>query len=286
MLSPIIPSLYRLWPALIATMLFVIGILKHLGDGPLWNLIMLKFAGSCYTNGWANIFFINNYIDPNQQCLDHIWYLAVDSQLFLLSPILLIGLSKAPLKTCCACIGACLISALYTFTVTYQNDYAALIHQSVDSAYRKTIYQSTFVRMSSWLIGFVAGVVLFHYRHVKLQQITAFFAWVFSISTLVYIVKLHLEFFEMDHDPAVKAAFSSAAKPAWCIAICVMVFLCSSGHGGLINEFLSMKLFKVLVRMSYSVYLVHFIVNIYFAGIKKHAEEFSNINIVSYSLLN
>nr|CAH7715537.1 unnamed protein product [Callosobruchus chinensis] len=268
----------RLWPALIAMIMFTIGVLKHLGDGPFWTLLMAKVAGSCFKYGWANIFFVNNYLDPNQQCLEQTWYLAVDSQLFLLSPILLIALSKAPLKTCFACIGACLVSGLYAFIITYQNNYAALYHEG-NKVYQQYIYLSTFVRMPSWLIGFVTGVIIFYYRNVKLQQVTVLFAWIASISTLTYLVMLHLTFLTNDYDPIKAAMFNSAARPAWSIAICLIVFLCSSGHGGLINEFLSTKLFQVLVRMSYSVYLVHMIVIIYFVGIRKHAEQFSNLKI-------
>jgi len=47
--------------------------------------------------------------------------------------------------------------------------------------------------------------------------------------------------------------FGSAAV-AW------MVFSCATGHGGLINYFLSMKVFDYLSKLSYSVYLLHFLV--------------------------
>ncbi|CAH1957146.1 unnamed protein product [Acanthoscelides obtectus] len=270
--------LLRIWPGLIAMIMFSIGVFKLMGSGPFWSLLIKKIGGSCLINGWSNLLFVNNYIEPNYQCLDQTWYLAVDSQLFMLSPILLISMCKAPLKTCLACIGACVISGLYAFILTYQNEYGAIYYEG-NREYHRYIYLSTFVRMPSWLIGFVTGVILYNYRNVKLKQVTVLFGWAFSILTLVYLVMAHSSFLKNDYDLVKAALFNSAARPAWSIAICVIVFLCSSGHGGMINKFLSLKLFQVLVRMSYSIYLVHVLVIIYFVGTKKHSEEFSNIKI-------
>lgn len=58
---------FRLSPALLATILFYVGILKKLGDGLMWPLISRKFAGSCLRSGWATLFYLTNFLPLNRQ---------------------------------------------------------------------------------------------------------------------------------------------------------------------------------------------------------------------------
>ncbi|KAJ8943188.1 hypothetical protein NQ314_009811 [Rhamnusium bicolor] len=54
---------------------------------------------------------------------------------------------------------------------------------------------------------------------------------------------------------------------------------------GMVNQFLSLPIFQVLSKLSYSMYLVHLGVLLYFVGGKKHIGYFSNIIGVGIILL-
>ncbi|XP_054165755.1 arylsulfatase B-like [Oppia nitens] len=61
--------------------------------GPLWHRYVKQSVQSCHQNFWTNLLYINNLYDADNMCLSHTWYLAVDMQLFLISPIFTILLS-------------------------------------------------------------------------------------------------------------------------------------------------------------------------------------------------
>lgn len=101
----------RLTPVLILIMLFSITIMKFMGDGPLWKFMYdAGLYNNCVKNWWSMLLYMQNYLHPNEmvrtafthlilviwnndfffiQCLGHTWYLAVDTQLFLIAPFLI-----------------------------------------------------------------------------------------------------------------------------------------------------------------------------------------------------
>lgn len=98
----------RLTPMLGFVMLFVLSIIKVFGNGPLWPMYLKIAAINCEENWWQNLLYIQNYAGnkhivsfsspENQQniilfpqCLGQSWYLAIDFQLFLISPLILYG---------------------------------------------------------------------------------------------------------------------------------------------------------------------------------------------------
>ena len=47
------------------------------------------------------------------------------------------------------------------------------------------------------------------------------------------------------------------SRIAWSIAVCYIIFACTHNSGGLINDFLSLRMWQPLSRLSYAIYLVH-----------------------------
>lgn len=54
----------RLTPQYFLVILFYILILPHLGSGPTWESRIGFERDNCANNWWANILYINNYVDP------------------------------------------------------------------------------------------------------------------------------------------------------------------------------------------------------------------------------
>lgn len=49
-------------------------------------------------------------------------------------------------------------------------------------------------------------------------------------------------------------------SPIWALSLSWITFACINGYGGCVNRFLSLPIFQVLVKISYSAYLVHVLV--------------------------
>ncbi|XP_074037523.1 nose resistant to fluoxetine protein 6 isoform X2 [Leptinotarsa decemlineata] len=275
---PVIPMyiyrFLRLSPALIATILFYVSVFKKMNDGPGWPLYSRKLAGSCALNWWATLLFISNYLDISHQCVEQAWYLAVDSQLFFISPIILIYFLKMPWRTSSMCIVACIISALYAFVITVQNELGATYIEG-NQAYLERIYGSTFVRMPPYLIGLIFGFLLYKYQKIKIPMVTNLFLWISTFAACCALIAVHQVFTGNNYDSVRAGLFNSCARPAWALVTGSVVFLCSTGHGGKLNEWLSLPVFQVLVKLSYSVYLVQMIVILFFTGSKRHSDHFN-----------
>lgn len=86
-------------------------VLTKYNNGPLWNVFLDRSNKECYKSWWAALLYIQNYYNspnivsaphilqfpvdlpsfcffPFSQCFLHSWYLSVDFQLFVVSPLL------------------------------------------------------------------------------------------------------------------------------------------------------------------------------------------------------
>lgn len=86
-------------PALAVILLAHITILRHFGSGPLWPEISQFLSKNCIKYWWSTLLYVQNYVNPNELCLGQTWYLSVDMQLFIVSPLILYPLAKWPRPT-------------------------------------------------------------------------------------------------------------------------------------------------------------------------------------------
>ncbi|CAH0560082.1 unnamed protein product [Brassicogethes aeneus] len=263
----------RLGPGLLATILFYISVLKLLSDGPIWPIVMKKITFSCQNTWWATLFFATNFVDMNYQCVEQSWYLAVDSQLYFISPIILLNISKYPKKVFAGMLVTLIASSAYAYYITITYNLGA-VYMNGNKDYHQYIYQPTHIRIAAWLIGLAFGYLIFYYKSFKLSKKLQVLSWSICIGTVAFIQYIHI-FFTYEYDPYISALFNAFTRPMWAFAISSMVYLCISGNGGVINEFLSCHFFKIISRLTYSMYLTHLGVLAYMIAPRRHSEHFS-----------
>ncbi len=83
----------RYTPVLAVAILCFISFPKFFVSGPLQNANKV-LVENCENYWWSAILHIQNYVNPNNICLNHSWYLAVDFQLFVISPFIIVGIKK------------------------------------------------------------------------------------------------------------------------------------------------------------------------------------------------
>lgn len=81
----------RYTPVLGVAILCTITLPKFIVHGP---LEVEEFRENCVNYWWSAILHIHNYVNPDKLCLNHTWYLAVDFQLFVISPFLILAIKK------------------------------------------------------------------------------------------------------------------------------------------------------------------------------------------------
>lgn len=119
----VLRRLLRIVPAYAAMIFFIVSIAHHMGDGPFFKPFMHSISKSCETNWWAALLFIQNYYNPMDLCLTNTWYLSVDMQLFILSPILIYPLWRYRQTFLPIVAGLISLQIACVFTVVYINDF-------------------------------------------------------------------------------------------------------------------------------------------------------------------
>ncbi|XP_026315723.1 nose resistant to fluoxetine protein 6-like [Hyposmocoma kahamanoa] len=76
----------RMFPLLASTILLQVGVFHYIHDGPNWHAVA-EVTRVCRLNWWSTLLYVQNYVLPI--CLPHTWYLAIDMQLYILSPLIL-----------------------------------------------------------------------------------------------------------------------------------------------------------------------------------------------------
>lgn len=271
--------LCRLIPPLLVTILICVSVLKYLSDGPMWPILTGKMALDCALTGWMNLIFINNLLEMDKQCLPQSWYLAVDSQLYFLFPIIFFSVAKNPKKTFLGIwiLGA--VSMMYTFFTTMFFDYGVLL---LDLSYRNQVYQKTFTRMPVWLIGVTAGYLVFNFKDkkFKINKALNVFIWLITLLVLNLIVFSQIFFVKTEKNNFLNGLFNAFARPLWALGICWIIFACVTKNGGIVNTFLSLPIFNFVAKLTYTLYLIHLIIIWLIVGRRRHVDYFSNIRSI------
>ncbi|XP_052838930.1 O-acyltransferase like protein-like [Drosophila gunungcola] len=216
----------------------------------------------CEDSWYWTLLFVNNY--TNQKCLAHSWYLSVDMQLFLISPLLLIALYKWGKKAAAGIFVLILLLSACLFATMMVNDYSMTLKNfSTDSM--KHIYFATHTHATPWLIGFLFGYFLHLNKGKKFQLnwIAVWAGWILCLAMIFTSIYAPYPAAQKGA-PALttleNSFYYTLTRLGWSMALCWVVFACMQGYGGLANSFLSYPLWQPLSRLSYAVYMWHIFV--------------------------
>lgn len=103
-------------------------ILPWLSDGPMWNLVVTHHSDICKKYWWRNMLFIHNYFGFKDMCLTHTHHLGIDTELFFISPFMIYGLWKWPLKGSICLTLLAVLSTIARYYVTYEMQLSNFVH--------------------------------------------------------------------------------------------------------------------------------------------------------------
>ena len=230
-------------------------LVKYIATGPQGYILDMYLSESCKSDWWANLLYINNF--GHQGCLGQTWYLAVDMQLFILSPIAIYTLWKKPRAGYILCGLGLVYATAYPLIYCWVHDDCGW-NGNFDE-----IYIKPWGRAQPYILGLLVGYYLHWTKNQQKLQHNIFlnsFFWV-----LAFIVAMLCIFGIAPYHP-VSGKFGSLAERviyngfnrlAWACAISWVIVACVKKRGGPINEFLSWRAFIPLARISYCMYLIH-----------------------------
>lgn len=86
----------RLTPVYALVLLFDATLLNKTNRGPFWKPIAEIERNMCRKNWYQNLLYVNNYFNIRNGCMAHTWYLAADTQLFVIGMFTMMMVWKFP----------------------------------------------------------------------------------------------------------------------------------------------------------------------------------------------
>ncbi|KAL0831528.1 hypothetical protein ABMA28_002322 [Loxostege sticticalis] len=257
--------LLRMFPVLATGVLIEASILNRLSDGPYW-VEVANLVERCRTFWWSTLLHIQNYMSPSQMCIGVTWYLAIDVQLHILSPLVLFWvLSGTKTIAWVALVLAFVLqltaATVYNFLMEFPSSSLNPIHADVMIRYFQQYYVNTLTRASPFMIGLIVGYILACARgkRVRLAWPIVVLCWVVAAGLLLFCIYCAYPILSPDWDNQVlDNLYNSFIRPIWALGIGWLIFACVHGYAGPINWLLSLQMFKLPARLSYAMYILHY----------------------------
>ncbi|XP_034950941.1 nose resistant to fluoxetine protein 6 isoform X2 [Chelonus insularis] len=272
----------RLIPTLGALILFCTFVMPFIGSGPQWNLVVTHHAEICKKTWWRNLLFIHNYFGFEKMCLTHTHHVGIDTQLFVLSPLMILTLCKWP-KFGGLVLGLlATLSTVLRFYVTYYKElsnyvfFGTSIKQLFETADLSYILPSH--RLTVYVIGIFMGYLLRRYpKGLQINKTVVKLGWILSSLAALgaFLGPAKMGSLDYVYNPIHAAMYNAFAPIGWCAIFAWMIFVChtNSTKAWLCRCF-SWRGFLVSTRLSYAVYLTQFPVFFFNVGQTRTADNY------------
>ncbi|XP_049950325.1 nose resistant to fluoxetine protein 6-like [Schistocerca serialis cubense] len=279
--SVILTRYLRLTPSYLVILLFEICILPYIGNGPFWKTSVIKEQNRCSAYWWANILYINNYLDIKNLCMFPSWYLAVDFQMFVLTTFLIYIIWRWPKVGWIITGVIATLSVLIPFLVIYMWNIEPIVkpfpRNFKDPREDKTFqiaYVTTHTRAAPYIIGMISGI-LTHKGISAAFKVPMVFAYtgvaISAVIGLVTVLSGYIFFIPTRPlNPLEAAVYGSLCRVAIGLVVCSFIVLQTFGHMGhfveKIQKTISSNIFIIFSRLTYGAYLIHTLPQLYDEG--------------------
>ncbi|XP_067128664.1 nose resistant to fluoxetine protein 6-like [Centruroides vittatus] len=135
--------------------------------------------------------------------------------------------------------------------------------------------------LSSYCTGLLIGNILANKMELKFKKIYRVIFWILSFSLLMYSTfGLHKQITEVSPNKSLIFIHSALSPFIWIIGLSWTCVACITGYGGVVNRFLSMKVFTILDRLNVWVYVLHPVITLYIYAQLRKATTFTVINML------
>ncbi|CAG7815907.1 unnamed protein product [Allacma fusca] len=283
----------RLTPSVLIMLGILATILPYTGSGPSWTAVDME-KDACQSYWWRNILYISSLFQSGiGKCYGLTWYLDVDMQLFILSPLVIIPLWRWKK------IGFGILGAVGILSIAIPLFIKAHFHEPPTSIasipnepveYWGDLYTKTWVRFGAYTVGLALGYVMYLKGRQpnlfkKIPKLVVVVGWTFSTAFALAIIYGVMYYFDPKNlmetrDSAHAAIYGGLHRFVWGVCIAWVIFACVNGFGGWMNKILSLKIFIPLARLSFGMYLVQWHVLLHYYMSELHTSHFSRYSVV------
>lgn len=285
----------RLTPAvLFVSGLFILLPLAIKSSGsPHWYTMTGEYSEFCSRNWWIQILHLQAFYKPAEMCNFASWWISVDSFFHLIGLFVLLIIFSANRSRSESsgslvresrkyALGACLSLATIGLLVQFSIHYYFKLPPNMMSTIPQTeamfsittlyFFWTPIAHSMPFLLGLLSGYLLAREQELLLSYLSwprALVIW--SCVIALFVLQLFSTYFwiigQWSYKPALMATtYNVSSTLLWSATLIWIILACKLNFGGPINAILSCKLFSVLSKASYLVYLSHFLVLFTFFG--------------------
>lgn len=258
---------FRLIPAV-----FCVFFLHRHSIGPLisqdiYKELVHKETSRCFNYGWKNFLFIQNIFVPEEMCSPGTWYIAVDTQLYVLSLIILFLKYRynIGLRYSISCVIVFCSWAQITKCFQYDIDGLIRIRPKLVDA-RKVFLAKEFLEsyihpysnVQTYMLGLVFGGIYSNYKNKQIfNTITKKVLWLLSFIGLP-LLTIYITTFQ--YSRATETLLGIIARPLFALGIAIGLLGMAAKTGGPIKRLLEWEPLVLIANFTYSTYMYHFII--------------------------
>uniref|UniRef100_A0A182YEG2 Acyltransferase 3 domain-containing protein n=1 Tax=Anopheles stephensi TaxID=30069 RepID=A0A182YEG2_ANOST len=271
--NKVLNRLLRLVPVYAFFLLFSVSVNKRFDVNLSGYRLFTAENAICRQNWWANLFFVNNFLWPEELCLMHTWYLAADLQLFLMAMGLLLVIYRWPKSVGVVFLGGVIASFVIPGYVLHVHKLHPVLPAKLSETkfltmydpWLRRIYLPSYTNTGSYLFGVIAGYVYHGTKTNRIQlQNSLLFKAVDKCVTpvLIGVIMSTYLWYAIDiPKPNIWVTlYSSLYRNIIGIFVAVCFMRCIITPRGDIRKFLSNRFLTTLGKLTYSAYVLHDVV--------------------------
>ncbi|XP_070505182.1 O-acyltransferase like protein-like isoform X2 [Chironomus tepperi] len=237
----------RYMPSVLVLMLFIISFVPYLIiSGPSIN-VLNEQVERCQNYWWSTLFMVQNYANVGGSCIPPAWYLCVDYQLYIISPILVYVVWKFGFKSFWGLGLLMFVTQSYLFYMRFTN-----------SVTNHDVYTKTHFRFGQWITGIIFGYLMYKIENsspkFEISKRTRRIIWILIAISLVLSQNSYKSFISILPD-----AFYQAIQDI--LFMCFLGWSIIAFHcyrtGNIFRWFLSHPFWQPFAKLTLSTFLVH-----------------------------
>lgn len=265
----------RIVPLYILAHWFLQSYFRFLGSGPFWDYGTSESAWQsvCYNDSiWGIVFPMANLKSPSSVCNSVGWYLANDIQATLVTPFFIILFLKNALLAYATTLTIVLAMILnhvryyYQFPIESRGglEFSLMtLSQVTDDA--ALGYVEPQYRLVAYLIGLVAGFLLYSYEKGEIKEWSRWFIYLCKVSCWIWVIitgslpyisnLLPMQNLKLIH--LLGSVLSGTLHGLTSFVAAAFILLLVTGHYPLLSKLLRGKIFRRYSKASMSTLLIH-----------------------------
>jgi len=259
----------RLTPQIFfVSMIYII--FPSISYGPHWFPYVGEHSENCINNWWINVLHLQSFYKKEEMCNFVTWWISIDFFYHFLALvviwIILFAGHRHGLLSLGSLVGAQILwQSFRHYQLELPPNILSTIPQTGAMWTTMTLgfFWTPYTHSVPFFSGFYIGYLMALKKHLIVRNLSsrrALVAWALSIGLLVgqsYSTYWWVTG-KATYSPLVSTLFYGICSIIWSSSLCWIIIACQYGYGGFINDILSCRVFIVLGKASYLVYLTHF----------------------------